>query len=158
MSAHNSFAIFNAPSDFHLDLVARLVGVNLDCLEKMLSTQISPLKELLERTPSFSLGEPGQTGAWWSAVGLSSIEYWKACTLDSLELPAPSFADAGPTFGKVNLMMSSRPVFWQDSSGKLIACTEKIKVLNENLDELRQVAQDALEDGVLMGVLRTAIA
>ena len=84
MSAHNSFAIFNAPSDFHLDLVARLVGVNLDCLEKMISTQISPLKELLERTPSFSLGEPGQTGAW-AAVGLSSIEDWKACTLDSLD-------------------------------------------------------------------------
>ena len=84
MSAHNSFAIFNAPSDFHLDLVARLVGVNLDCLEKMISTQISPLKELLERTPSFSLGEPGQTGAW-AAVGFFSIEYWKACTLDSLD-------------------------------------------------------------------------
>ncbi len=62
----------------------------------------------------------------------------------------------------MNLMMSSRPVRWQDSSGKLIACTEKIKVLNENLDELRQVAQDALEDGVLMGCcerqLRDALA
>ena len=77
-------------------------------------------------------------------------------------IPAPSFADAGPTFGKVNLMMSSRPVRWQDSSGKLIACTEKIKVLNENLDELRRVAQDALEDGILMGCcerqLRDALA
>ena len=62
----------------------------------------------------------------------------------------------------MNLMMSSRPVRWQDSSGKLIACTEKIKVLNENLDELRQVAQDALEDGILMGgcerQLRDALA
>jgi len=84
MSAHNSFAIFNVPSDLHLDLVARLVDVNLDCLERMVSTQFSPLKELLERTPSFSLDQPGQTGAW-AAVGLSSIEYWKACTLDSLD-------------------------------------------------------------------------
>ena len=83
MSAHNSFAIFNTSPDFHL--VSQLVGVNLDCLEKMISTQISPLKELLERTPSFSLGEPGQTGAWWAAVGFSSIEYWKAYTLDSME-------------------------------------------------------------------------
>ncbi len=62
----------------------------------------------------------------------------------------------------MNLMMASRPVRWQDSSGKLIACTEKIKVLNENLDELRQVAQDALEDGILMGCcerqLRDALA
>jgi len=62
----------------------------------------------------------------------------------------------------VNLMMSSRPVRWQDSSGKLIVCTEKIKVLNENLVELRQVAQDALENGILMGCcgrqLREALA
>ena len=85
MSAHNSFAIFNAPSDFHLDLVARLVGVNLDCLEKMVSTQISPLKELLEQTSSLSLDDPGQSGAWWAAVGNLSIEYWKAYTLDSLD-------------------------------------------------------------------------
>jgi hypothetical protein len=83
MSAHNSFAIFNTSPDFHL--VSQLVGVNLDCLEKMVSTQFSPLKELLERTPSFSLGEPGQAGAWWAAVGFSSIEYWKTYTLDSLE-------------------------------------------------------------------------
>ena len=85
MSAQNSFAIFNAPSDFHLDLVARLVGVNLDCLEKMVSTQISPLKELLEQTSSLSLDDPGQSGAWWAAVGNLSIEYWKAYTLDSLD-------------------------------------------------------------------------
>ena len=85
MSAHNSFAIFNAPPDLHLDLVARLVGVNLDCLENMVSTQFSPLKELLERTPSFSLDQSAQTGAWWAAVAFSSIEYWKACTLDSFE-------------------------------------------------------------------------
>ena len=35
-------------------------------------------------------------------------------------------------------------------------------MLNENLDELRQVAQDALEDGILMGCcerqLRDALA
>ena len=85
MSVHNSFAIFNAPSDFHLDLVARLVGVNLDCLEKMVSTQFSPLKELLEQTSSLSLDDPGQSGAWWAAVGNLSIEYWKAYTLDSME-------------------------------------------------------------------------
>ena len=85
MSAHNSFALFNTPPDFYLNLVAQLVGVNLDCWEKMLATQFSPLKELLERTPSFSLGEPGQTGAWWAAVGFSSVEYWKAYSLDCLE-------------------------------------------------------------------------
>lgn len=40
---------------------------------------------------------------------------------------------------------------WKYEAGGVVACTEKIKVLNENLEELRQVAQDALEDGLLMG-------
>lgn len=33
----------------------------------------------------------------------------------------------------------------------MVSCTEKIKVLNENLAEIRQLAQDALEDAILMG-------
>jgi hypothetical protein len=32
-----------------------------------------------------------------------------------------------------------------------VSCVDKIKVLNENLGELRDMAQDALEDAVLMG-------
>lgn len=40
---------------------------------------------------------------------------------------------------------------WQDDEGNPLACVEKIKVLNENFAELRQMAQDALEDAVLMG-------
>ncbi|WP_153131101.1 hypothetical protein [Dechloromonas hortensis] len=40
---------------------------------------------------------------------------------------------------------------WQAPDGSPIACTEKIKVLNENFRELQQLALDALEDGVLMG-------
>src|SRR4029078_13098678 len=35
--------------------------------------------------------------------------------------------------------------------GEPVSCVEKIKVLNENLAELRALAQDALEDAVLMG-------
>ena len=35
--------------------------------------------------------------------------------------------------------------------GRAVSCVEKIKVLNENLQELREMAQDALEDAVLMG-------
>ncbi len=41
---------------------------------------------------------------------------------------------------------------WYSSDGKIISCTEKIKVMQQNIDELRQLAQDAFEDGVLMGV------
>jgi hypothetical protein len=37
------------------------------------------------------------------------------------------------------------------TDGSPVSCVEKIKVLNENFAELRQVAQDALEDAVLLG-------
>jgi hypothetical protein len=40
---------------------------------------------------------------------------------------------------------------WRQPDGKPLSCVEKIKVLNENLAEIRQMAQDALEDAVLMG-------
>ena len=40
---------------------------------------------------------------------------------------------------------------WRRPDGTVIACTEKVKVMGENLEELRQLAQDALEDAVLMG-------
>ena len=40
---------------------------------------------------------------------------------------------------------------WRQSDGTPLSCVEKIKVLNENLAELRQMAQDALEDAILMG-------
>jgi hypothetical protein len=40
---------------------------------------------------------------------------------------------------------------WLTPDGEPVSCVEKIKVLNENLAELRELAQDALEDGVLMG-------
>ena len=40
---------------------------------------------------------------------------------------------------------------WRTPEGEPVSCVEKIKVLNENLAELRALAQDALEDAVLMG-------
>jgi len=40
---------------------------------------------------------------------------------------------------------------WRTPEGEPVSCIEKIKVLNENLAELREAAQDALEDAVLMG-------
>jgi len=43
------------------------------------------------------------------------------------------------------------PPTWLDPAGKALSCREKIKVLNENLEEIRQLSQDALEDAVLMG-------
>jgi hypothetical protein len=46
--------------------------------------------------------------------------------------------------------MTETPV-WRSPDGSPVSCLEKIKVLNENYAELRQMCQDALEDAVLMG-------
>ncbi len=40
---------------------------------------------------------------------------------------------------------------WLDAQGQPVACTEKIKVMQQNMQELQQMAQDALEDALLMG-------
>ena len=43
------------------------------------------------------------------------------------------------------------PKVWRTPEGGVVACVEKLKVMNQNLAELHQAAQDALEDAVLMG-------
>ncbi len=43
------------------------------------------------------------------------------------------------------------PPVWVDGNGQALSCREKIKVLNENLGEIGDMAQDALEDAILMG-------
>ena len=48
--------------------------------------------------------------------------------------------------------MKEAPAIWLRDDGTIVACTEKIKVMKENFDEIRQIAQDALEDGLLMEV------
>ncbi len=40
---------------------------------------------------------------------------------------------------------------WRAPDGTPVSCYEKLKVLEENLDEIREMAQEALEDAVLMG-------
>ena len=40
---------------------------------------------------------------------------------------------------------------WQATDGSPLSCVEKIKVLNDNFGELREMMQDALEDALLMG-------
>ena len=44
-----------------------------------------------------------------------------------------------------------REPVWLSPEGEKLSCVEKIKMLNENIAELRQMAQDALEDAILMG-------
>ena len=40
---------------------------------------------------------------------------------------------------------------WFSDNGAPVSCTEKVKVMQQNMDELYQVAQDAFEDALLMG-------
>jgi hypothetical protein len=47
--------------------------------------------------------------------------------------------------------MSDPPIVWRTPEGEPVSCVEKIKVLEENITELRQLAQDAFEDAILMG-------
>lgn len=46
---------------------------------------------------------------------------------------------------------------WRADDASPLSCAEKVKVLNENYRELRQIAQDALEDGLLMGCSETQL-
>jgi hypothetical protein len=41
---------------------------------------------------------------------------------------------------------------WRRDDGSIVSCTEKVKVMAENFEEIQQIAQDALEDGLLMEV------
>jgi hypothetical protein len=60
------------------------------------------------------------------------------------EKPPPPGAPA-PNAG------SAPPPVWRQDDGAPVSCVEKIKVLNENYAELRQIAQDAFEDALLIG-------
>ncbi len=44
-----------------------------------------------------------------------------------------------------------KPPVWLTPEGDKVSCIEKLKVLNENLEEIRALAEEALADAVLMG-------
>ena len=41
---------------------------------------------------------------------------------------------------------------WRRDDQSVVSCTEKIKVMGDNFDEIQQIVQDAFEDGLLMEV------
>ena len=47
----------------------------------------------------------------------------------------------------------AKPEFpvWLTPEGEPVSCLEKLKVLNENLAEIQEMSQEALEDAILMG-------
>ena len=40
---------------------------------------------------------------------------------------------------------------WRTPQGEPVSCLDKIKVLNENIAEIHAMAQEAMEDALLMG-------
>lgn len=98
-----------------------------------------------------SSGKPGNTGA------LRRVEVW-AQFWYSLGTFNPSFSPApngalhrGVTMAHPTPKADPTLPVWRQPDGAPVSCLEKIKVLNQNYAELRQVAQDALEDALLMG-------
>jgi hypothetical protein len=55
-----------------------------------------------------------------------------------------------PMSNDVEALMAVIPT-WTGPDGAPLACVEKIKVLNENIVEIREMCREALEDAVLMG-------
>ncbi|MES2579742.1 MAG: hypothetical protein V4552_04280 [Pseudomonadota bacterium] len=47
--------------------------------------------------------------------------------------------------------MKNLPIWLRDDDS-IVSCTEKIKVMRENFEEIQQIAQDAFEDGLLLEV------
>lgn len=48
--------------------------------------------------------------------------------------------------------MPAEPETWRQPDGEVMNCDDSVKVLRENLTEINQICQDALEDAVLMDV------
>ncbi len=48
-------------------------------------------------------------------------------------------------------------IIWRQPDGELVSCEEKLVLLRENLEEIRQECQDSLEDAVLMGCDETQV-
>jgi hypothetical protein len=46
---------------------------------------------------------------------------------------------------------------WRTPEGEAVSCLDKIKVLNENLQEIHELSQEALEDALLMGCDETQV-
>lgn len=47
--------------------------------------------------------------------------------------------------------MQEKKVRWKDPDGDAVSCTEKIMVLEENFEEIKELLQNAIDDAILMG-------
>lgn len=65
------------------------------------------------------------------------------------------------TVSNRTILQEMASIRWMGRDGDPIACQEKVKVLNENYEEIRSLCQQAFEDAVIMGCsehfIRTAL-
>jgi len=71
--------------------------------------------------------------------------------MSSSQPPSATPPDAASSGPATRVTSSGQPPVWRADDGAPVSCVEKIKVLNENYAELRQMTQDAFEDALLLG-------
>ena len=54
-------------------------------------------------------------------------------------------------------LTTAPPERWLKADGSTVSCTEKVKVLEENWEEVKALLQDVLDDAVLMERLIDAL-
>lgn len=84
MAIQDPLVFFRKQTELHLGLAGELARINIDSMESMVSTQLSPFKVLVVNLPGLFVADHNKKNACWEALCCSSIEYWKKCTLDGL--------------------------------------------------------------------------
>ena len=44
-----------------------------------------------------------------------------------------------------------KKILWKTKDDEIVSCEEKVKVLNENYDEIKTIIQNSFDDAILMG-------
>ncbi|MVX55719.1 hypothetical protein [Parasutterella muris] len=52
---------------------------------------------------------------------------------------------------EAEIISEQRKGLWRKPDGSPVSCTEKIKVMDENYEEISEMLREALDDAVLMG-------
>ncbi len=88
MSVQKFATVLKAQSEFQLNLMYELIGVNIGCLERMTASQLSSIKRLVERNSKLTSGDPNKPDYMYACcadIGNSLAEYWNGCSLQGLD-------------------------------------------------------------------------
>ncbi len=51
----------------------------------------------------------------------------------------------------------NKEIIWHKTDGSVISCHEKVKVLNENYQDLKELLQDMIDDALLLGCSESSV-